>query len=152
MGANKSRLTLQMPSFRGAFSALELLLVIVVVGVLSVGALRVVELQTQKMCLQNLRTKLAMAHERLHTLYLREFLDSVSFQNVPLQARAILDSLHTPSASCGFAYAHPMLYARVGEVRIAFSIEPQDLSQNPKISCRYATPLCKEFFNRVLDK
>ncbi|WP_394955311.1 type II secretion system protein [uncultured Helicobacter sp.] len=141
-----------MPSFRSAFSALELVLVIVIVGILSVGALRVVGLKTQKVCLQNLRTKLFVVQERLHTLYLRGFLDSAPIQNLPLQASAILDSLHTPNASCGFSYAHPMLYARVGEASIAFSIEPQDLSQNPKIFCHYATPLCKDFFNRVLEK
>lgn len=151
-GAKKSHLTPQMPSFRHAFSALELILVIVIVGILSVGALRVVQFQTQKMCLQNLRTKLFVVQERLHTLYLRAFLDSLPPQSLPPQAGAILDSLHMSNSSCGFSYTHPMLYARVGKESIAFSIEPQDLTQNPKISCHYGTPLCKEFFNRILDK
>lgn len=141
-----------MPSSKGAFSALELVLVIVIVGILSAGVLRVVQFQTQKVCLQNLRTKLFVAQEQLHTLYLRAFLDSLPPQSVPQYAHTLLATLHTPDASCGFHYAHPMLYARVGDESIAFSIEPQDLTQNPKIFCHYGTPLCKEFFNRVLDK
>lgn len=30
--------------------------------------------------------------------------------------------------------------------------ESKTLLKKPKISCHYGTPLCKEFFNRILDK
>lgn len=152
MAAKQFRLILQMPSFRGAFSALELILVIVIIGILSIGALKVITFNTQKVCLQNLRTKLFVAQERLHTLYMRGFLDSLPPQSLAPQASMILHSLHTKNSSCNFTYTYPMLYAKVGSESIAFSIEPNDLTQNPKIFCHYNTPLCKEFFNRILEK
>ncbi len=152
MVVKQFRLILQMSSFRSAFSTLELILVIVIVGILSIGALKVITFNTQKVCLQNLRTKLFVAQERLHTLYMRGFLNSLPPQNLAFQASMILHNLHTPNIPCGFSYAHPMLYAKVGSESIAFSIEPNDLTQNPKIFCHYNTPLCKEFFNRILEK
>ena len=140
-----------------AFSAIELLIIICIMGILSIGALRFISTGSEKMCLEKLRTQLFIAQEKIAMAYLRDFLLPQGIGT--LKAQMILNELGMSNANknCAFSYAKDVLIAHIGSEQLLFYIEPSDLGINPRIYCDFSAKshnatLCKNFFHRILDK
>lgn len=135
-----------------AFSALELLFVIMILGILSIIATNTFKTHQQKTCLKHLKTQLFLTQEHLSMLYLRDFLHTNP--NTTLQAYNLLNKLHSQK-TCGFVFESvpsPRLIAHIQDTKLVFTIQPSDLKTNPRIFCNLNAPLCKEFFGRKLNK
>ncbi|RDU52993.1 hypothetical protein CQA49_03795 [Helicobacter sp. MIT 00-7814] len=137
-----------------AFSALEFVLVVVILSILGFSAISVYSSYRQKTCLQLLRTRLLLTQEQLSMLYLRDFY--YANPNLQAQAYTLLSTLQTQE-KCSFSLRQtpnfaPHLIANIGSERLDFFIQPQNLLSNPKIFCNFSEPLCKAFWERVNDK
>ncbi|WP_066386754.1 hypothetical protein [Helicobacter himalayensis] len=137
-----------------AFSALEFVLVVIILSVLGFSAISIFSSYRQKTCLQLLRAKLLLTQEQLSMLYLRDFY--YTNPNLQAQAYVLLRTLQTQE-KCSFSLSQtsnfaPHLIANVGSERLIFFIQPQNLLINPKIFCDFSKPLCKAFWERVNDK
>lgn len=140
-----------------AFSAIELLAVICIVGILSIGAMRFISGGQEKICLEKLRTQLFIAQEKIAMAHLRDFLYPQGMG--ALQAQMILSELAINNANkhCAFSYTKDALIAHIDGEQLAFFIAPSDLHINPRIYCDFSSKsrtstLCKNFFHRILDK
>lgn len=134
-----------------AFSAFEVLCVIIIVGILaSVGIKYMGHLQ-HRQCVMGLKAKLAFTQNALSKYYTQAFIQADSFQ--PEIARQILQTATLDSTpTCRFSLESNALKATIDSQILYFSIQPSDLSLNPIISCNLSQPLCKEFSDRILDK
>lgn len=132
-----------------AFSAFELVCVIVIVAILFGVGLRTMGNMSQKSCMIKLKSHLTHAQKSLSEYYAQIFLASSKAN--PSVARAILASLPN-DVSCGFSLQASSLLAHIGENTLVFSIEPASLEYNPRIFCALQNPLCKQMSDRILDK
>ena len=135
-----------------AFSALEFVLVVIILSVLGFSVISVFSSYRQKTCLQLLRTRLLLTQEQLSMLYLRDFY--YTNPNLRAHAHTLLNTLQTQE-KCSFSLRQtpePHLVANIGSERLDFFIQPQNLLSNPKIFCNFSEPLCKAFWERVNDK
>ncbi len=134
-----------------AFSAFEVLCVIIIVGILaSVGIKYMGHLQ-HRQCVMGLKAKLAFTQNALSKYYTQAFMYAPSIQ--PQEAREILQTLTRDSTpTCHFSLESHKLKATIGSQILYFSIQSSDLSLNPIISCNLSLPLCKEFSDRILEK
>lgn len=144
------------PALNG-FSAIELLAVICIVGILSIGTVGFISKGSKKICLEKLRTQLFLAQEKIAMAHLRDFLYPQGIG--ALKAQMILSELamQNPHNKCTFSYTKDALIAHIDDERLLFHIHPSDLSVNPRIYCDFSSKsqtyaLCKDFFHRILDK
>lgn len=137
-------------SKRSAFSAFEVLCVIVIVGILAGVGIKYMGHLHHKQCVLRLKAKLASTQNTLSQYYTQAFMKA---QIEPTVARQILQTATLDSTpTCRFSLESNALKATIDSQILYFSIQPSDLSLNPIISCNLSQPLCKEFSDRILDK
>lgn len=137
-------------SKRSAFSAFEVLCVIVIVGILAGVGIKYMGHIQHKQCVLRLKAKLASTQNTLSQYYTQAFMKA---QIEPTVARQILQTATLDSTpTCRFSLESNALKATIDSQILYFSIQPSDLSLNPIISCNLSQPLCKEFSDRILDK
>lgn len=137
-------------SKRSAFSAFEVLCVIIIVGILAGVGIKYMGHLHHKQCVLRLKAKLASTQNTLSQYYTQSFMKA---QIEPTVARQILQTATLDSTpTCRFSLESNALKATINSQILYFSIQPSDLSLNPIISCNLSQPLCKEFSDRILDK
>lgn len=137
-------------SKRSAFSAFEVLCVIIIVGILAGVGIKYMGHIQHKQCVLRLKAKLASTQNTLSQYYTQAFMKA---QIEPTVARQILQTATLDSTpTCRFSLESNALKATIDSQILYFSIQPSDLSLNPIISCNLSQPLCKEFSDRILDK
>lgn len=137
-------------SKRSAFSAFEVLCVIIIVGILAGVGIKYMGYIQHKQCVLRLKAKLASTQNTLSQYYTQAFMKA---QIEPAVARQILQTATLDSTpTCRFSLESNALKATIDSQILYFSIQPSDLSLNPIISCNLSQPLCKEFSDRILDK
>ena len=137
-------------SKRSAFSAFEVLCVIIIVGILAGVGIKYMGHIQHKQCVLRLKAKLASTQNTLSQYYTQAFMKA---QIEPTVARQILQTATLDSTpTCRFSLESNALKATIDSQILYFSIQPSDLSLNPIISCNLSLPLCKEFSDRILDK
>ena len=137
-------------SKRSAFSAFEVLCVIIIVGILAGVGIKYMGHLHHKQCVLRLKAKLASTQNTLSQYYTQAFMKA---QIEPTVARQILQTATLDSTpTCRFSLESNALKATIDSQILYFSIQPSDLSLNPIISCNLSQPLCKEFSDRILDK
>ncbi|STP11633.1 Tfp pilus assembly protein PilE [Helicobacter cinaedi] len=137
-------------SKRSAFSAFEVLCVIIIVGILAGVGIKYMGHLHHKQCVLRLKAKLASTQNTLSQYYTQAFMKA---QIEPAVARQILQTVTLDSTpTCRFSLESNALKATIDSQILYFSIQPSDLSLNPIISCNLSQPLCKEFSDRILDK
>ncbi|WP_104743462.1 type II secretion system protein [Helicobacter cinaedi] len=137
-------------SKRSAFSAFEVLCVIIIVGTLAGVGIKYMGHLHHKQCVLRLKAKLASTQNTLSQYYTQAFMKA---QIEPTVARQILQTATLDSTpTCRFSLESNALKATINSQILYFSIQPSDLSLNPIISCNLSQPLCKEFSDRILDK
>lgn len=137
-------------SKRSAFSAFEVLCVIIIVGILAGVGIKYMGHLHHKQCVLRLKAKLAFTQNTLSQYYTQAFMKA---QIEPTVARQILQTATLDSTpTCRFSLESNALKATIDSQILYFSIQPSDLSLNPIISCNLSQPLCKEFSDRILDK
>lgn len=137
-------------SKRSAFSAFEVLCVIIIVGILAGVGIKYMGHIQHKQCVLRLKAKLASTQNTLSQYYTQAFMKA---QIEPAVARQILQTATLDSTpTCHFSLESNALKATINSQILYFSIQPSDLSLNPIISCNLSQPLCKEFSDRILDK
>ncbi|BDB65986.1 hypothetical protein Hc94105_0170 [Helicobacter cinaedi] len=137
-------------SKRSAFSAFEVLCVIIIVGILAGVGIKYMGHIQHKQCVLRLKAKLASTQNTLSQYYTQAFMKA---QIEPAVARQILQTATLDSTpTCRFSLESNALKATIDSQILYFSIQPSDLSLNPIISCNLSQPLCKEFSDRILDK
>ena len=137
-------------SKRSAFSAFEVLCVIIIVGILAGVGIKYMGHIQHKQCVLRLKAKLIFTQNTLSQYYTQAFMKA---QIEPAVARQILQTVTLDSTpTCRFSLESNALKATIDSQILYFSIQPSDLSLNPIISCNLSQPLCKEFSDRILDK
>lgn len=138
-------------SKQSAFSAFEMLCVIIIVGIFASVGIKYMGHLHHKQCITKLKAKLSFTQNALSKYYTQAFMQADTFE--PNIARQILQTLTLDSSpTCHFSLESNVLKATIDSQMLYFSIQPSDLSLNPIISCNLSVPLCKEFSDRILDK
>ncbi len=138
-------------SKRAAFSAFELLCIIVIIAIMASVGIRYLGYITSKQCLLHLKARLTHTQNALSAYYTDTFIRAESIDiTYPQRILSYLSQTNTPQ--CGFNIQSHQIIATIGTQSLAFSLEPPTLEVNPKISCNLSTPLCKDFSDRILDK
>lgn len=132
-----------------AFSAFELLCIIVIFAILSSIGVRYIGNMKERSCILHLKSQLAHTQKRLSEYYSHTFLEATPIQ--PQIARSIIASL-PHSAVCGFDMSNNHLVAHIGSNKLSFQIEPTNLEYNPRIFCNLRDELCKQMSDRILEK
>lgn len=142
-----------MPSaaaFRGAFSIIELVFVVSILGVLIFAIPSSLHLK-EKSCYATLASSLSNLQEKLSNLYTTFTLNPASLNIMQETTMAILQSHNIDSAkNCSLIFSNNRLIARVGNERVDFSISPSDFSEQPAFKCNFTTSaLCRKILERV---
>ena len=134
-------------SLNKAFTLLELVIVLLILGALSYYAMPRFFVQ-ESLCFYELKTKLFKANQDLMSLYMQKIT-----QSKKIEIDAILHDLtKRDNPSCFFEYRKSRLIAHVGKKSLPFLISPQDFSTKPKIYCLVANDLCQKFWGKKLKK
>lgn len=134
-----------------AFSTLELLCVIIILGILASVGFSYMGNLSHKQCIHILKSKLQGTQSALSSYYANSFVKAVPIrQDDALAILKRLESSNKPTCALRLESSH--IVAIVGSDVLHFSIEPSNLSINPKISCILTHKLCKAFSDRILDK
>lgn len=138
-------------SKKPAFSAFELLCVVMIVAILASIGVRYLGYVSHKQCLLHLKAQLSHAQNALSVYYTDSFIREEKVDSA--YAYSLLSNItRTNRAQCGFVLEPHRLTATIGIQSLSFSIEPSTFLVNPKIFCPLALPLCKDFTDRILDK
>ena len=137
-------------AFRGAFSLIELVFVISILGILVVAIPSTLHLR-EKSCYATLASSLANLQEKLSNLYTTFTLNPTSLSTMQEASIAILQSHNVDSAkNCTLVFSRNRLIARYGNESVIFNIVPSDFSEQPAFKCNFTTSvLCRKILERV---
>lgn len=135
---------------RGAFSALELICLIVIIAILLKISLHYMGNVQERMCILRLKSKLTHTQENLSKYYTQMFMRSIPIDKTFVQNS--LYTMQTPSSSCYFSFENQRLVAHIGSSYLAFFIDPINLDLNPRIYCTLTDRFCKDFVDKTLEQ
>lgn len=129
-----------------AFSMIELVFVIAVLGVLSATLIKQLDF-SKKACYTKLAHTLGTIQEQLSFLYTRHSL----LGNKPTQSqvRALIEAHTLESKQCRLGFVRNRFRAEVAGVGVNFTLEPSDLSIQPSFKCPFSRNIvCREILLR----
>lgn len=137
-------------AIKSAFSTIELVFVIALLGVLILAIPSSLHLR-EKSCYATLASSLSNLQERLSLLYTDFTLHPKPLSAMRESSLAILSSINASNTpNCALEFAKNRLVARANGQSVAFSIEPNDFSEQPAFKCNFTTsPLCRKILERT---
>lgn len=132
---------------RGAFSLIELVSVILILGIISHHAFPRFFVQ-EHLCIQELRAKLSKANAEFTKLYEQSILQN----KMPNIQNILQDLTSSQNPSCVFKHTKQKLIAHIGNKTLSFAIDPKDFSTKPKVYCKLSDNLCQNFWGKKLKK
>ncbi|MDL0079558.1 type II secretion system protein [Helicobacter zhangjianzhongii] len=129
-----------------AFSMIELVFVIAVLGVLSATLIKQLDF-SKKACYTKLAHTLGTIQEQLSFLYTRHSL--LGSKPTQSQVRALIEAHTLESKQCRLGFVRNRFRAEVAGVGVNFTLEPSDLSIQPSFKCPFSRNIvCREILLR----
>lgn len=130
-----------------AFSMIELVFVIAVIGVLSAAFIKQLDLG-KKACYTKLAHTLASIQEQLSIVYARHSL--LATMPTETEVRAIIQAHALESPQCRIGFVRNRFRAEVAGVGANFTLEPSDFSIQPSFKCAFSNNIvCREILLRI---
>lgn len=138
--------------FRGGFSAIELVFVIVIVGVLSAVAIPKFLVSRDDACALKLRSAISETETVLSRAYTKSFLKNVKIEDK--EKENLIKTLESANGKgCSFQYLNnTAVRATVGKKTIDFEVRDDANSNMPTIYCDPANELCRKITGKEQTK
>ncbi len=131
-----------------AFSFIELIFVIVVVGILSLAFLHL-QNPNPTICIQKLESFLSSLQDEISKGFMHSYLGNKDF-NVLNHALKIKQFASTPM--CRVTIKNQKIQVQAYNLKTTFSFQILAPDTAPRLSCPFSNSLCKKLNNRLLSK